>query len=61
VRLSGDFFCFPEEAVRWLEQRLENSSVESTRDLLTAFYAETGVETPGIEINDWMQVLRYGA
>ncbi len=61
VRLSGDFFCFPEEAVRWLEQRLENRAVESARDLLAAFYAETHVETPGIEIDDWMRVLGQGA
>jgi lipoate---protein ligase len=61
VRLSGDFFCFPEEAVHWLEKRLENRRVESARDLLEAFYNETGAETPGIQIDDWVQVLTHGA
>ncbi|MCJ7686873.1 MAG: lipoate--protein ligase family protein [Desulfobacteraceae bacterium] len=61
VRLSGDFFCFPEGAVDRLEQRLEKRAVEEARDLLVAFYSETGVETPGIEIDDWLRVLGHGA
>ena len=59
VRLSGDFFCFPEEAVDQLEQRLEKRGLEEARDLLCAFYSETGVETPGIEIDDWLRVLGH--
>ena len=61
VRLSGDFFCFPEDAVDRLEQRLENRAVEDARDLLAAFYSETDVETPGIGIDDWLRVLGHGA
>jgi len=57
VRLSGDFFCFPEEAISWLESRIENRAVEDVPDLLESFYAEKDVETPGIRIDDWMQVL----
>ena len=59
VRLSGDFFCFPEGAVGRLEQRLEKRSIEEARGLLTDFYSEIGVETPGIEINDWLRVLGH--
>jgi lipoate---protein ligase len=61
VRLSGDFFCFPEGAVHLLEGSLDSRRIESARDLLAAFYKETGAETPGIEIDDWMKVLAYGA
>ncbi len=57
VRLSGDFFCFPEEAISWLEARIENRAVEDVPDLLASFYAEEDVETPGIRVDDWMQVL----
>jgi len=56
VRLSGDFFCFPEEAISRLESRIENRAVEDVPDLLASFYAED-VETPGICIDDWMKVL----
>ena len=60
VRLSGDFFCFPKGAVVRLEQRLEKTKVSEARDLLAAFFSETGVETPGIEIDDWLRVLGQG-
>ena len=57
VRLSGDFFCFPEEAISRLESRIEDRAVEDVPDLLASFYAEEAVETPGIRIDDWMKVL----
>ena len=58
VCLSGDFFCFPEEAITWLESRLEGQPIQDARPLLTAFYSERDVETPGIGIDDWMMVLK---
>jgi len=60
VHLSGDFYCFPEEAIHWLEKRVENASPDSLRQILTAFYSETGAETPGIGIDDWMLILAEG-
>jgi lipoate---protein ligase len=57
VCLSGDFFCFPEEAITWLESRLEGRPIQDVRPLLTAFYSERDIETPGIGIDDWMMVL----
>ncbi len=57
VSLSGDFFCYPEGAVGLLEARLEGQPIEETCTLIKKFYSEEGIETPGIEIDDWMQVL----
>lgn len=57
VQLSGDFFCYPEEALAMLEQRLERRPVADARALLSELYAENKLDTPGIEIEDWMQVL----
>jgi lipoate-protein ligase A len=57
VRLSGDFFCFPEEAISSLESRLDGRPTEEARTVLDRFYSEEGIETPGIGIDDWMQVL----
>lgn len=59
VALSGDFFCFPQDAVRDLENRLKGRAREETRSAITAFYASGQVETPGITVDDWMQVLSY--
>jgi len=56
VILSGDFFCFPEEAIGWLETRLEGEPIGEVQSLLTRFYSEKEIETPGIEIGDWIRV-----
>jgi lipoate-protein ligase A len=58
VSLSGDFFCFPEEAVGWLEAKLEGKAVQDARELVAALYSEKDIETPGIDVEDWMQVLK---
>ena len=60
VSLSGDFFCYPGEAVSWLEAKLEGRAVTETRMLVEELYAEKKVDTPGIGIEDWMQILDGG-
>ncbi len=57
VSLSGDFFCFPEEAIGLLESRLEGQPIGEAHTFLKKFYSEEDIETPGIEIDDWMHVL----
>lgn len=57
ISISGDFFCFPEDAVRRLESKLEGMPIQESQKLLTNFYAEGNIETPGIEIEDWIKVL----
>ncbi|MBW1766016.1 MAG: lipoate--protein ligase family protein [Deltaproteobacteria bacterium] len=60
VCLSGDFFCFPMEAIEWLESRLEGRSVGEVGTLVEEFYSENEIETPGIKIDDWAGVLEVG-
>jgi lipoate-protein ligase A len=57
VSISGDFFCFPEEAISLLESRLEGRSTQEIPTILERFYSEEGIETPGIGTDDWMRVL----
>ena len=54
---SGDWFCYPEDAVRGLESRLAGQTPEDARAIVTAFYQETGADTPGVEVDDWLAVL----
>jgi lipoate-protein ligase A len=61
VHLSGDFFCFPREGVGWLESALEGQPVGKTEALLKKSYANQRIETPGIEIDDWLTVLQAGS
>ncbi len=57
VSLSGDFFCYPREAVGELEAALEGTPVEGVREVLERFYARHEVETPGVDVEDWLKVL----
>jgi lipoate-protein ligase A len=57
ICLSGDFFCFPEEAVDRLESMLNGSPINEAATLLELFYSSGDIQTPGIEVDDWMSVL----
>jgi lipoate-protein ligase A len=57
LSFSGDFFCFPEEGIEWMELWLQGKPIEKAKSLLERFYAEKQIETPGITVEDWMQVL----
>jgi lipoate-protein ligase A len=57
ISISGDFFCFPEGAIEGLEARLEGTPIQEAQRLLTDFYAEGNIETPGIEVGDWVELL----
>ncbi len=56
VSLSGDFFCFPEAGIKWLESWLEGKPIADIGDLMQRFYEDKQIETPGIDTGDWMHV-----
>jgi len=58
VSVSGDFFCFPRTGIRKLEKKLEDQPVEQVAVLLSALYGDGEVETPGIMVQDWLQVFK---
>jgi lipoate-protein ligase A len=58
VSLSGDFFCFPEQAISRLELALEGKPVKDALTVLKTFYSTQEIDTPGIEIKDWLMVLK---
>jgi lipoate-protein ligase A len=58
VSVSGDFFCFPRSGIKNLEKGLEDQPVEQIGTLLDAFFSNGKVETPGITVQDWLQVLK---
>jgi hypothetical protein len=57
ARVSGDFFCFPQGAVTRLEESLKGRPTTDARKIVASFYSDKTVETPGIGVDDWMQVL----
>ena len=57
VSLSGDFFCYPPNAVSELEAALEGVPLGEVADVVARFYATHKVETPGVSPQDWRRVL----
>jgi lipoate-protein ligase A len=58
VFISGDFFCFPVEAVDRLAAKLEACALDNIANVVSAFYQAEDIEIPGITVEDWLQVFR---
>jgi lipoate-protein ligase A len=57
VSVSGDFFCYPGNALERLEKMLENQPVAEAPVVLELFYNKEKVEMPGVTVEDWVKVL----
>jgi hypothetical protein len=51
------FSVSPQDAVRRLEKSLTGKPLGEAGKVLAEFYGAGEVETPGITVQDWMQVL----
>jgi lipoate-protein ligase A len=58
VYISGDFFCYPDTGIEWLESALDGQPVSQVGAILKEFYTKNPIETPGIEIDDWLEILK---
>jgi len=57
VAISGDYFCFPKDTVSRLEKVIEGCPAKEILQVVTDFYQAGQFELPGVEIDDWMQLL----
>ncbi len=57
VYISGDFFCYPDTGIESLEAALNGQPVSQLASFLEQFYAKHPIETPGVEITDWLETL----
>ncbi len=55
VSLSGDFFCYPSDAVGMLESMLEGARLEEAEGIVESFSEKA--DTPGVTVSDWLNVL----
>jgi lipoate---protein ligase len=55
VSLSGDFFCYPSDAISTLESMLEGTALSEVKGILKGFCERA--DTPGVTISDWLTVL----
>jgi len=59
VSISGDFFCYPENALARLESMLEGTATGEIHNVLEDFCGLEDTEIPGIGYDDWMQLLKF--
>lgn len=57
VSLSGDFFCYPSNFIEELESFLVGKNVSGLGEILPEFLKNSQVEIPGIELDDWLELL----
>ncbi|ASI98520.1 lipoate protein ligase C-terminal domain-containing protein [Thermococcus celer] len=59
VRITGDFFMHPEEAVQELERKLEGHRLEELEQLIDEFFAvRMDLETPYVNVEDFKIALK---
>ena len=63
ISISGDFFMYPEEAIEVLERALEGVEVrkETLLAVVQRFYSLTGVLTPTLEPEHWVEAILRAA
>ncbi|MGC8817154.1 MAG: lipoate protein ligase C-terminal domain-containing protein [Candidatus Hadarchaeum sp.] len=63
IRLSGDFFIYPEEALEKLEKSLLGAKVDfdSLMAAVKNFYQTTGATTPLITPEHWVEAILKAA
>jgi lipoate-protein ligase A len=55
--ISGDFFCYPPEAVGWIEAALEGRPSTEVRQTLRDLQQRHSFEIPGVGEDDWAALL----
>jgi len=56
LSLSGDFFCFPKDAVGRLEGALRGKRLDEVQGIIEDFYSGGDVEIPAVSVEDWMKL-----
>ncbi len=59
LKITGDFFIYPEEALEIIEQTLTNLKIDQAliEEQITGIYEQHKISTPGITIDDWVTVI----
>jgi lipoate-protein ligase A len=59
VRITGDFFAYPEESIEWLERDLENSTLDQDllRTKIQSIIEKYGIRFIGVDAEGLTQAL----
>lgn len=58
VSITGDFFCFPSDAVKRLSIKLDNCPMTSVPGTIAEFFKHETVDMPGVTHDDWMHIFK---
>ena len=60
IKITGDFFIYPEEAIELIEDTLRNTLMDeiTITEKLKEVYKKEEITTPGIKIADWVQAVK---
>jgi lipoate-protein ligase A len=58
ISLSGDFFFYPAERLADLERALLGVRVEDVEQVVARFYADYGIESPGVTAADFARTVQ---
>ncbi|MBD3227656.1 MAG: hypothetical protein GF329_05665 [Candidatus Lokiarchaeota archaeon] len=61
IVISGDFFIYPEDSLRDLENILKGNNfknIEKIHSLIKKFYKENDIESPGVKPVDYLKALK---
>lgn len=59
IKITGDFFIYPEEAIEDIEEILLgcSTSEKEIKTRINRLYQQKSLSTPGISIDDWVKVV----
>jgi len=58
VKITGDFFFYPEDKLFELEDSLSGKEMGQIGDTITEFYEKEGIESPGVGPESFSEVIR---
>ncbi len=58
IAISGDFFCYPEDAIVRMERFIEGAAVDNIAVILADFLNSHDIEIPVVNSGDWMKPMK---
>lgn len=57
IKISGDFFFYPEEKLALLENRVKGKKFYEVSKTIRSFFESEGIESPGVSPEDYSEVI----
>ncbi|MDP7416540.1 MAG: lipoate protein ligase C-terminal domain-containing protein [Desulfobacterales bacterium] len=58
ISISGDLFCYPEDAIVRMERFIKGAAVDNISVILADFLNSHDIEIPVVNLGDWMKLMK---